>query len=91
MAGATENPFRAGLYPLRKIQWERAAEVAALLSKVYRIPVTDKTILSHAEVQSNLGIRQNGKWDVSRLPFDKTLIGAKACGDAFRNLVNQSL
>ena len=45
--------------------------------------VTPKTILSHAEVQGNLGIKQNGKWDIARLPFGH-LVGAKAIGDDFR-------
>lgn len=87
MAGATEVPFRPGSFPLKEIQWKRAAEVAAHLASFYKIPVTDKTILTHAEVQPNLGIRQNGKWDVTKLPFDAKTVGAKACGDAFRSLV----
>lgn len=87
MAGATEAPFRAGSFPLKELQWNRAAEVVAQLANFYRIPVTPKNILSHAEVQPNLGIRQNAKWDVTRLPFDPKAVGAKACGDAFRTLV----
>jgi hypothetical protein len=91
MAGANENPFRAGSFPLKEIQWKRAAEVCAHLAKVYSIPVTDKTILTHAEVQPNLGIKQNGKWDIARLPFSPTLVGAKACGDNFRSLVKAAM
>ncbi|MFY7925577.1 MAG: peptidoglycan recognition family protein [Aquidulcibacter sp.] len=87
MAGATEVPFRAGSFPMKEIQWRRAAEVVAHLVSVYKIDLTDKTVLTHAEVQPNLGIRQNGKWDVTRLPFDRKTVGAKPCGDAFRALV----
>lgn len=41
-------------------------------------------MLSHAEVQTTLGIRQSGKWDVARLAFDPSVVGAKAVGDLFR-------
>lgn len=84
MAGAIENPFNPGKAPMTEAQWARAMDVIAHLASFYKIPVTDKTILSHAEVQPNLGIRQNGKWDFSRLAFDPTVIGAKACGDKMR-------
>lgn len=87
MAGATEVPFRPGSFPMKETQWKRAAEVVAHLADFYKITVTDKTILTHAEVQPNLGIKQAGKWDVTRVAFDPKLIGAKACGDAFRALV----
>jgi hypothetical protein len=50
----------------------------------YDIPVTPKTVLSHAEVQNNLGIKQRGKWDISRLAVDPSMNGAKACGDLLR-------
>ena len=46
--------------------------------------VTPHTVLSHAEVQQALGIKQRGKWDISHLAFDPWGIGAKACGDIFR-------
>lgn len=91
MAGAVESPFKAGKYPMTETQWNRAMEVIAHLASFYKIPVTDKTILSHAEVQKNLGIAQAGKWDVSRLPFDSKTIGAKACGDKMRAAVTKLL
>lgn len=84
MAGAVENPFNPGKYPMTEAQWARAMDVIAHLASFYKIQVTDKTILSHAEVQPNLGIKQAGKWDFSRLAFDPTVIGAKACGDKMR-------
>ena len=87
MAGAIESPFSAGKFPMTEGQWYKAAEVVAQLANFYGIPVTDKTILSHAEVQKNLGIQQAGKWDVARLPFDPSTVGAKACGDKFRAMV----
>lgn len=91
MAGATEKPFKAGKYPLTEEQWQCAAEVIAHLARHYGIAVTDKTVLTHAEVQPNLGIQQNGKWDMNRLPFAPGIIGYKACGDDLRRRVRECL
>lgn len=44
------------------------AEVARLCRE-YGIPVTRRTVLSHAEVQPTLGIAQAGKWDFDYDPF----------------------
>ena len=85
MAGAVERPFNAGLAPLTKEQWDAGSTYAAELCKRYRIPVTPKTVLSHAEVQVNLGIAQRGKWDIAKLPFDPTFDTARECGDRFRS------
>lgn len=84
MAGAKEQPFDPGKAPMTAAQWERLVRVVADLCRRYEIPVTPQTVLSHAEVQANLGIRQRGKWDVSRLAFDPLVKGAKACGDLLR-------
>lgn len=90
-AGAIESPYNPGLAPLTEAQWQRAAEAVASLCKRYNIAVTDKTVLTHAEVQPNLGITQAGKWDVTRLPWNSNLKGAKACGDDFRARVKALL
>ncbi|CAN7338079.1 N-acetylmuramoyl-L-alanine amidase [Bosea sp. LjRoot90] len=84
MAGAKEQPFGPGKAPMTAVQWERLVRVVADLCRRYEIPVTPKTVLSHAEVQGTLGIKQRGKWDVSRLAFDPSVKGAKACGDLLR-------
>lgn len=91
MRGAIEFPFNPGPEPITEVQWRATAALVARLCKLYRIPVTPQTVLSHAEVQGTLGIRQRGKWDVTRLPWDSRIVGAKACGDAFRTLVQASL
>jgi hypothetical protein len=54
----------------------------------YKIPVTPRTVLSHAEVQPTLGIKQNGKWDFTELSFRPSLKGHKACGDYMRSRVS---
>lgn len=88
MAGATESPFHAGNAPMRSVQWDTLTYVLRELCARYSIPVTPRTVLSHAEVQSNLGIQQRGKWDFTRLPFALDVIGSKACGDKMRAAVS---
>jgi N-acetyl-anhydromuramyl-L-alanine amidase AmpD len=87
MAGAIESPFKAGTAPMTRTQWDTLPRVVADLCWRYGIAVTPQTVLSHAEVQINLGIKQRGKWDIARLAFDPSIIGAKACGDGLRKVV----
>jgi|GEM_PF-590030 len=84
MGGANEAPFDPGKYPMTREHWDALTSVVADLCRRYSIPVTDTTVLSHAEVQNNLGIQQRGKWDFTRLAFDPSVKGAKACGDKLR-------
>ncbi len=91
MGGAVENPFSAGKYPMTREQWDAMTSAVAELCRRYSIPVTDKSVLSHAEVQNNLGITQRGKWDFTRLAFDPSVVGAKACGDKMRAEVRAKL
>lgn len=84
MAGAVESPFDAGKSPMTREQWDAMIGVIAELCARYGIPVTPQTVLSHAEVQGTLGITQRGKWDFTRLAFDPSVKGAKACGDKMR-------
>lgn len=91
MAGATESPFTPGRFPISERQFRKLAEVIADLAKRYKIPVTDQTILTHAEVQPNLGIKQAGKWDYTRLVFKPELKGAKPVGDYLRQLVKAAM
>jgi len=91
MAGATEVPFNPGKFPMTKTQWDMLSSVVAELCKFYKIPVTDKTVLSHAEVQLNLGIKQRNKWDYTRLAFEPDIKGARPCGDRLRAEVKAKL
>jgi hypothetical protein len=91
MNGAIEKPFNAGKYPITRTQWEALPHGLAALCRRYEIPVTPKTVLSHAEVQTNLGKRQKGKWDVSILPFAPEFNTAKKCGDDMRARVSALL
>lgn len=85
--GVQESPFKTGPYPMTQKQWNSMIEVVAQLAKTYNIPVSPNFILSHAEVQPNLGIKQRGKWDFTRLSFDLSVVGHKACGDKMRREV----
>ena len=91
MMQAVESPFSAGPAPLLLVQWQRMVAVVADLADFYGIPVTPVTILTHAEVQPNLGIQQNAKWDIVRLPFLPAVVGHKAVGDKLRLEVAQVL
>jgi hypothetical protein len=84
MVNAIESPFDAGPNPITKIQWDAGVEVITQLAIYYKIPVTPFEILTHAEVEPNLKIPQDGKWDITRLPFDDKTQGHKAVGDRLR-------
>lgn len=87
MIGSKESPFQPGPEPIKAAQFEMAARLAAKMCAQYGIQPTRTTVLSHAEVQPNLGIKQRGKWDVTRLPWNPNIVGARACGDLFRDMV----
>ena len=78
---------KPGTYPITPVQFDSMCKGIARLCKKYSIPVTPKTVLSHAEVQENLGIWQKGKWDIAVLTF-LNLKTAKACGDEMRRRVS---
>ena len=84
MAGAVESPFKPGSYPLLLSQWEVLAAVAADLCANYGIDVSASTVLQHGEVQENLGIAQDGKWDIMVLPWSPSLDAGEAFRDAVR-------
>ena len=91
MHAAKQHPFDAGAYPLTQRQWDVATQVVAELCKKYGIPVSPKTVLTHAEVQSNLGIAQSGKWDIAKLPWDPSFDTARECGDRLRTQVKSRM
>lgn len=87
MHGATEHPWDPGDYPLREVQFERHCAELAKWHAENDIPVTRETCLTHAEVEPTLGVRQRGKWDITRLPFKPELRGAIPVGDYMRERV----
>lgn len=89
MAGAIESPFRPGDYPINESQWASLVQVVRELCDFYSIPVTLKTVLTHAEVQANIGVTQRNKWDIAVLPWLPTFRGARAIGDKLRDEVSK--
>ena len=69
MRDAKERPFVPGPDPITEAQWSRAMIHIAQICKQYGIKVGPKTVLTHAEVTKNLDIKQNGKWDITVLPW----------------------
>ena len=84
MAGAKDRPFSWGSHPLTSLQVDATCRLAWDLCRRYRIPVTRQTVLTHAEVQPTLGIRQRGKWDIRCLPGDRAVRDAVVVGDELR-------
>lgn len=85
MLGAVSET-KPGSFPIKAVQFEAMCKGIARLCKRYGIKVSPRSVLSHAEVETTLGIKQRGKWDIAVLPFAK-LRGAKACGDYMRGRV----
>ena len=71
MAGAQERPFKAGNAPIKKEQYNTFCKLIADLCYIFNVPLTNRTVLTHAEVEPVLGKAQNQKWDIMVLPFDK--------------------
>ena len=78
MRGAKERPFDHGPSPITTLQVNAMIAEVAILCRIHGIPVARETVLTHAEVQSTLGIAQRNKWDVMWLP------GMAAAGDAHK-------
>jgi N-acetyl-anhydromuramyl-L-alanine amidase AmpD len=91
MRNATEVPMDFGPSPLTEVQFRAMAQLVAELCMSYGIPVTGRTVLTHAEVQPTLGVRQRGKWDLTCLKFKPELRGAIPVGDYMRELVTEAL
>lgn len=87
MAGAREHPFDPGPHPMTEAQIEGLCEWAAELSVAYDIPVSRWSILTHAEVQPTLGIRQRWKWDIRWLPGMDGVGSAIEVGDMLRKRI----
>lgn len=87
MRGATQVPFDPGPSPLTNEQFERHCRLLADFHQSRGIPVTERTCLTHAEVEPTLGVPQRGKWDITRLPFKPELRGAIAVGNYMRKRV----
>lgn len=72
MVGATEKGGD-GKQPITKEQLEYTAKLVADLCRFYDIPMDRNHVMTHAEVEERLGVKQAGKWDIDRLPWNKKL------------------
>jgi len=91
MRGAKERPFDHGPSPITKVQVAALVAEVARLCRANGIPVTRETVLTHAEVQSTLGIAQRNKWDVMWLPGMASAGDAHKIGDHLRERIAVSL
>lgn len=87
MAEAVERPFDPGKHPITPAQIDALAALCRTLAKQYGIPVTPQTILTHAEVQPTLGIKQRGKWDITWLPGMAAPGNPVAIGNKLRAMI----
>lgn len=88
MLDAKEVPFSAGKFPITKSQVSALINFVAALCDKYGIPVTPETVLTHAEVEKTLGVKQKNKWDIVYLPeLGKT--SAKVVGDYLRQKIKE--
>ncbi|KZL25607.1 peptidoglycan recognition protein family protein [Pseudovibrio sp. WM33] len=86
MADAKHSPFEPGKYPITQVQVQALVETVADLCETYQIPVSPYSVLTHAEVQPTLGVKQRSKWDIAWLP-DMALPGEPVeVGDKLRSL-----
>ena len=90
MHGAKERPFYAGKYPITEKQVKAVTGLLVDLCEQYNIPVTPQAVLTHAEVQGTLGIKQNGKWDVTWLPGMDQAGNAQAVGNLLRQKIRDA-
>lgn len=87
MAGAQERPFKWGSNPMTETGVKALVNRAAVNCIRFGIPVTRKTVLTHAEVERNLGIKQNNKWDIMILPGMTRVDDPVLVGDEIRRRV----
>jgi len=82
--GEWRDPRAARLFP-RPAQVQALLHLTADWCRKYQIPVTRDTVLSHAEVETTLGVAQRGKWDFDYDPRGiRDTRSAVAIGDDLR-------
>ena len=90
MAGARQSPFYPGKYPIKQVQVHALAETVADLCETYQIPVSPYSVLTHAEVEPKLGVKQRSKWDITWLP-DMTAPGEPIeVGNRLRSVITSA-
>jgi hypothetical protein len=81
-SGSVANP---GKWPINWVQIDAMLKRAADYSRMYDIRISKWTVLTHAEIQPTLNIKQNGKWDIMVLPDNpKLVLNPVIAGDILR-------
>lgn len=91
MAGAKEFPFTPGPSPITEKSFRVAMGLMAKLAGAFAIPITPDRVITHAEAEPNLGIKQAGKWDITHLPWNPDIRGARQVGDYMRMLIREAM
>lgn len=86
MWDAQESPFDWGRAPILPAQVDALARLTADVARRYGIAIGRKTVLSHAEVERTLGVKQRGKWDIVVLPGMDAPQDAIEVGDTLREM-----
>ena len=79
--------FDPGRNRINMIQLKCFVDHVAEMAEIYGIPTSGAEILSHAEVQPTLGIKQNGKWDIAWLPGMERPGDPVHVGDILRGMI----
>lgn len=87
MAGAVERPFQPGRWPIMPQQLDALAALVVRLCDEHGITVGRETVLTHAEVQPTLRIKQKGKWDIAWLPGMSATGDPVVVGDVIRDRI----
>ncbi len=90
MQGAIEHPFSPGPSPITEKSFRTAIGLMAKLAGAFAIPITPERVITHAEAEPNLGIKQAGKWDITALPWNPDIRGARQVGDYMRMLIREA-
>lgn len=78
---------KVGNYPLTPVQCERMYKLVAELCKIYAIPITPDTVLTHYEFgQKHTKTTSHGKIDITWLP-NCEFVRMEEFGDFIRNKV----
>ncbi|MBK4217032.1 N-acetylmuramoyl-L-alanine amidase [Paracoccus caeni] len=91
MLGAKERPFDWGKAPITAQQVSTLVRETARLCRVYDIPLSHWSVLSHAEIQPSLGVIQKNKWDIAVLPDIPGPADPITVGDHLREMVRCEL
>ena len=88
--GVWNDPF-GGRFPVKPIQVDALVKDTVLLCKEYHIGITPRTVLSHAEVEITLGVKQKNKWDFDYSLWGKDGRDAIAIGNELRQEIISQL